>query len=113
MHAVEPELRREFSLIEPLRGKDLDVAKRISEANNPISLHFRRGDYVSFFGRHMLVSNRYYERAINHLLKQDRKMAPSSCSRTMWHLLESGRRETQDLSSLITTMRRAATKTCA
>lgn len=72
VHAVEPELRREFSLIEPLRGKDLDVAKRISEANNPISLHFRRGDYVSFFGRHMLLSNRYYERAINHLLKQDR-----------------------------------------
>jgi hypothetical protein len=68
---VEPELRREFALIDPLRGKDLEVAQRIAAADYPISLHFRRGDYASFFGRDMLLSNEYYQRAITHFVKQN------------------------------------------
>jgi hypothetical protein len=68
---IEPELRQEFSLIDPLRGKDLEVAQRIAAAEHPISLHFRRGDYASFFGRHMLLSHGYYERAMSHFVQQN------------------------------------------
>jgi hypothetical protein len=68
---IEPELRRELSLIEPLRGNDLEVATRIAAAELPISLHFRRGDYASFFGSDMLLSNGYYQRAISHFVKQN------------------------------------------
>src|ERR1700687_2267403 len=48
---VETELRRELSLVEPLRGGKLEVAKRIAAARNPVSLHLRRGDYGPFFWR--------------------------------------------------------------
>jgi Glycosyl transferase family 11 len=68
---IEPELRREFSLIDPLCGKDLEVAQRIAAAEHAISLHFRRGDYASFFGREMLLSREYYERAMGHFVKQN------------------------------------------
>src|SRR3984885_13325343 len=68
---VEPELRRELSLVDPLRGKDLEVATRIAESDHAISLHIRRGDYASFFGREMLLSTRYYERAISHFVEQN------------------------------------------
>ena len=46
---VETQLRRELSLAEPLRGGNLEVAKRIAAARNPVSLHLRRGDYGPFF----------------------------------------------------------------
>jgi len=45
---VETQLRRELSLVEPLRGGNLEVAKRIAAARNPVSLHLRRGDYGPF-----------------------------------------------------------------
>ena len=48
MREVETELRRELSLVEPLRGGNLEVAKRIAAARNPVSLHLRRGDYSRF-----------------------------------------------------------------
>lgn len=44
---------------------------RIAAAEHPISLHFRRGDYASFFGRHMLLSHGYYERAMSHFVNQN------------------------------------------
>jgi Glycosyl transferase family 11 len=70
---VESELRRELSLIEPLRGRNLEVAKRIAAARNPVSLHLRRGDYAPFFGSHMMLPMAYYEHAISHILNQERQ----------------------------------------
>jgi hypothetical protein len=70
---VETELRRELSLIEPPRGKNLEMAKRIAAARNPVSLHLRRGDYGPFFGEHMMLPIAYYQHAISHLLNQDRQ----------------------------------------
>jgi hypothetical protein len=70
---VETELRQELSLIEPLRGKNLDVAKRIAAACNPVSLHLRRGDYGPFFGEHMMLPIAYYQHAISHILEQNRR----------------------------------------
>ena len=70
---VESELRRELSLVEPLRGKNFEVAKRIAAARNPVSLHLRRGDYASFFGEPMMLPLAYYQHAISHILNQNRQ----------------------------------------
>jgi hypothetical protein len=70
---VEAELRRELRLVEPLRGRNLEVAKRIAAARNPVSLHLRRGDYGPFFGAHMLLPIAYYQHAISHILNADRQ----------------------------------------
>jgi len=69
---VERELRQELSLREPLQGRNLEVARRIAAARNPVSIHLRRGDYSDFFGAHMMLPIAYYEHAIRHLLSQDR-----------------------------------------
>jgi hypothetical protein len=70
---VESELRQELSLIEPLRGRNLEVAKRIAAARNPVSLHLRRGDYGAFFESDMMLPIAYYEHAIGHILEQERQ----------------------------------------
>ena len=69
---VETELRRELSLVKPLRGGNLEVAKRIAAARNPASLHLRRGDYGPFFGEHMMLPIAHYQHPISHKLNQDR-----------------------------------------
>jgi hypothetical protein len=70
---VEAELRRELWLVEPLRGRNLEIAKRIAAARNPVSLHLRRGDYGTFFGECMMLPLAYYQHAISHILEQDRQ----------------------------------------
>jgi hypothetical protein len=70
---VEHELRSELTLVEPLRGKNLELAKRIAAARNPVSIHLRRGDYGQFFGEHMMLPVGYYHHAISHMLEQDRQ----------------------------------------
>ena len=52
---VEADLRSELRLLEPLSGRNLDVARRIAAARNPVSLHLRRGDYSTFFGQPMML----------------------------------------------------------
>jgi hypothetical protein len=69
---VEEELRRELTLIEPLRGRNLEVAKRIAGARNPVSIHLRRGDYGAFFGENMMLPSAYYQHAISHILNEER-----------------------------------------
>jgi glycosyl transferase family 11 len=70
---VESELRREFVMIEPLRGKNLEVATQIRQAEAPVSIHLRRGDYAFFFGPNMQLSMDYYENAIARMLCFDRR----------------------------------------
>jgi len=70
---VESELRRELTLIEPPRGRNLELAKRIAATRNPVSLHLRRGDYGPFFGEHMMLPIAYYQHAISHILEQNRR----------------------------------------
>lgn len=69
---IEPQLRRELTLIEPLRGRNLEIARRIAAARNPVSIHLRRGDYGPFFGPHMMLPIAYYQHAISHMLEEDR-----------------------------------------
>lgn len=40
------ELRAELTFLEPAHGKNLELLQQIQEAENPISLHIRRGDYT-------------------------------------------------------------------
>lgn len=70
---IETELRRELCLVEPLRGRNLEVAKRIAAARNPVSLHLRCGDYGTFFGVPMALPVAYYQHAISHILEQERQ----------------------------------------
>jgi hypothetical protein len=67
---VASELRGELRLVEPLSGRNLEVAKRIGAARTPVSLHLRRGDYSTFFGTPMMLPIAYYENAIRHILDQ-------------------------------------------
>jgi hypothetical protein len=69
---VESELRHELRLLEPLGGKNLELAKRIAAARNPVSIHLRRGDYRPFFGEQMMLPLAYYEHAIGHMLDHNR-----------------------------------------
>ena len=41
---VETDLRREFALLEPLRGRNFEVARQIRAAEKPVSIHLRRRD---------------------------------------------------------------------
>jgi Glycosyl transferase family 11 len=70
---VESDLRRELVLVEPLRGRNLEVAQRIGAARNPVSIHLRRGDYGACLGPHMVLPMAYYEHAISHILNQERQ----------------------------------------
>jgi hypothetical protein len=70
---VERELRSELMLIEALRGRNLEMAKRIDAARNPVSIHLRRGDYGQYFGAPVMLPMAYYEHAISHILSQHRQ----------------------------------------
>jgi hypothetical protein len=70
---VESDLRHEFSLLDPLNGKNLEVAMQMHLSQWPVSIHLRRGDYASFFGSNMQLSTAYYERAVTRMLSQDRR----------------------------------------
>jgi hypothetical protein len=70
---VETDLRREIWLLDPLDGKNLEVAMQIHLAEWPVSIHLRRGDYASFFGSNMQLSAAYYERAVARMLSVNRR----------------------------------------
>ena len=67
--AVEA-IRRELIVQKELEGKNLEIAGMIKEVAQPVSIHIRRGDYVSDKKTnqvHGLCSLDYYESAINRL----------------------------------------------
>jgi hypothetical protein len=76
--AVEPQLRAQFRLREPLSEKSLDYATRIMRLPLPVSVHIRVGDYSLITHPSgpdgQRVSNvlplQYYERALAAVAKQ-------------------------------------------
>jgi hypothetical protein len=64
---VENELRAEFAPVEPLGSKSTHVAEQIRAAQNPVSIHLRRGDYLNVFGASAILPMAYYERAIQYM----------------------------------------------
>ncbi|HNT36304.1 MAG TPA: alpha-1,2-fucosyltransferase [bacterium] len=67
-----PTIRQEFTVKEPLKGDNADMADRIS-ACDAVSLHVRRGDYVSDPKTnriHGVCDLEYYSRAIEYLVER-------------------------------------------
>jgi hypothetical protein len=70
---IENNIRKEFTLKNPLTPKGLDWEEKISSTANSISLHIRRGDYVlniktnSFHG---VCDIKYYTSALEEIVKK-------------------------------------------
>jgi hypothetical protein len=67
---IDALLRRELVLRDPLHWQSQQYADRIRAARRPISIHLRRGDYLTTFGPDGLLSMSYYEHAMQQM--QDR-----------------------------------------
>ncbi len=71
--AVEETIRNDFSLRYPLSEKNQSLLK-IIESKNSVSLHVRRGDYLSnpkTSGKHGVLSLDYYNRAVSQIVSQN------------------------------------------
>jgi len=70
---VEELVRKEFTLKQPLSGKASAVADRITSLPNAVSVHIRRGDYVSISKAstvHGALPLSYYEKALSMILEK-------------------------------------------
>lgn len=65
-------LRRELVLRDPLHSRAQEYAQRIRSARCPVSIHLRRGDYLTAFGPNGVLPMSYYEGAIDYLQAQFR-----------------------------------------
>ena len=68
--SVEEELRREFMLREAPTEQTRQMADRIAAAPVPVSVHIRRGDYLTVFGGHAVLSSEYYAQAMARMRAQ-------------------------------------------
>lgn len=70
------EIRSDFTFNIPLTGKNLEIHQEILETPSSISLHIRRGDYLSVknFAIHGSCSQFYYQNAVTRI--------SASCSNT-------------------------------
>lgn len=72
---VATQIREDFSFVTPFEGKNATLAEKIS-AVNAVSLHIRRGDYVSnpqATATHGLCSLHYYHDAIRYIAERVEK----------------------------------------
>jgi hypothetical protein len=65
-------LRRELVLARALDSATQVHADRIRSARRPISVHLRRGDYLTTFGPNGVLPMSYYERAVGFMQEQFR-----------------------------------------
>jgi hypothetical protein len=65
-------LRRELVLREPLHRRSQEYADRMRSACCPVSIHLRRGDYLTTFGPNGVLPVSYYDRAIDYMQSQFR-----------------------------------------
>lgn len=63
---ISDELRKDFSFPEFRDKKNLEISEKIKNSNS-ISIHIRRGDYLSDKGLGGLASLEYYQRAIKYI----------------------------------------------
>jgi hypothetical protein len=67
---IEPMIRKEFTLKDPLSQTAQTYADQIQQNHNSVSIHIRRGDYVlnsSANKHHGVCDLEYYERAISKI----------------------------------------------
>jgi hypothetical protein len=62
---IAPVIRKDFTFISPLNGKNAELAKQINQTN-AVSLHVRRGDYINNknSGVYEICSIDYYTRSV-------------------------------------------------
>jgi len=69
---VEDLIREDFKMKNPLKGDNLEIAKKI-ENSVSVSIHLRGRDYITKGETnkiHFTCDNSYYERSINYILKR-------------------------------------------
>jgi hypothetical protein len=69
-HDIADQLRQDFTLAKPFQGKTLEIANTIKNDSNAVSLHVRRGDYLIHRDFGGIVTEEYYQRAIDHIRDQ-------------------------------------------
>lgn len=65
-------IRKDFSLKEPLTGRNADLTKKLNTTNS-VSIHIRRGDYITNKGaasNFVTCEKGYYDAAIDYILKR-------------------------------------------
>ncbi|HVC89179.1 MAG TPA: alpha-1,2-fucosyltransferase [Acidobacteriaceae bacterium] len=95
--AMEPQLRKEFTFREPPSRRNLETLQRIQDAKCPVSMHFRRGDYVSAWKGQNLLPFIYYENAMAAI----REVCPDPTFFVFSDDIESVRKDCRDLKSAI------------
>ncbi|MDR2955102.1 MAG: alpha-1,2-fucosyltransferase [Prevotella sp.] len=69
---IESDIRRDFTFINPLTGKNFELYKKI-KATNSVAVHIRRGDYLSnknAAANFVTCDRAYYEKAIEHISRK-------------------------------------------
>ncbi len=62
--AISADLRKEFSFREAPKGRNAELLRQIQSAENPVSLHIRRGDYTLAVEGNVALPMDYYAKAI-------------------------------------------------
>lgn len=68
---IKDSIRQDFKFNKPLKGKNVELAKKLENVNS-ISIHIRRGDYITNKGaatNFVTCDKSYYDNAINYILK--------------------------------------------
>lgn len=72
-HPNEAAIRQDFELKNPLGAAAEAISKQISAASSPVSVHIRRGDYVTISkvaAVHGLLPLSYYQKACDQILEK-------------------------------------------
>jgi hypothetical protein len=64
---ITDKIRQDFTVAEPFQGKTLAIANSIKNDPAAVSLHVRRGDYITHPDFGGIVTTEYYERAIDRV----------------------------------------------
>ena len=68
--SIEHTIRTEITLKDPLSSTAQDLARQIKNESNSVSIHVRRGDYISnpqAYNHHGICDLSYYDRAISKI----------------------------------------------
>ena len=68
--AIEPELREHLALRDAPTGKNRDLLQQIKDAESPVSLHVRRGDYTRMHGGKDALPLTYQRNAIEAIRRR-------------------------------------------
>lgn len=68
----EKQIREDFTFRQALHGRNKELAQQIMQSES-VSIHIRRGDYISAATNQALLGMDYYSRAIKHMVEKTEK----------------------------------------